>query len=293
MNFMEACHKRRIRGRPRIGSWKAQTMLSRQKLPFPLQRAARREFFARPTGWLIVTALLWCVCLILFHVGHSLDLAVAQSFFQQEACRQGDAGALTGGRICGYFPYGREMLLIGIRKLFFFLPATLGLVILYLLLKNLSHHGATYCDRKTRDYSIALTSLLLGPYLLVNLIIKQVSSRPRPYDTDLFGGHNLFMAAGDFGGACMKNCSFVSGEAAGMGWVACLVVLLPKRLRPLLAPPIILLSLLASGLRVAFGGHYLSDVMLGWLASVAVYAAVAAYFEMSHRARKQSFSTLL
>src|SRR5690606_1953513 len=90
-----------------------------------------------------------------------------------------------------------------------------------------------------RRYSLSLLALALGPYILVNLLLKSFSGRPRPDETNLFAGDHTFMPAGSFAGQCDNNCSFVSGEAAGAGWVACLVPLLPARFRPFLAPPIL------------------------------------------------------
>ncbi|TWF56802.1 phosphatase PAP2 family protein [Neorhizobium alkalisoli] len=258
-------------------------------LPFPLQQSARRHFFAGATGWLAVLATAWCLLLALFHAFPQIDIMVAEAFFRETACNGANAKAV----ICGFFPYSKDPGLILVRKILFYLPGACGLYLLYRLLDNFQHHGATYCWRKARDYSIALTALLIGPYLLVNLVIKQISNRPRPYDTDLFGGSSAFTAAGDFAGACMRNCSFISGEAAGTGWMACLIVLLPKHLRLTFGPPLIAISLVSPALRLAFGGHYLSDVMLGWLSAPVVYAAVALRYEMSQRGRKQCPPTIL
>ncbi|UIK06770.1 phosphatase PAP2 family protein [Neorhizobium galegae] len=251
--------------------------------------AAVRRFFARPKGWFIVLMALWWVLLAVFYLVPQIDLAVARAFFAQAACGE----AIEQGQVCGSFPYGGETVFVLIRRVLFYLPALVAIYLLYRLIANLQHHGKTYSPRKTRDYSIALISFLIGPYVLVNLILKQVSNRPRPYETDFFGGKDVFTSAGDFGGACAGNCSFISGEAAGAGWLACLTILLPKPLRPVLGPPLIAISLISPALRTSFGGHYFSDVTLGWLSSLVVYAAVAACFEMSQRRRKRNSQTNL
>ncbi|WP_117194169.1 phosphatase PAP2 family protein [Rhizobium terrae] len=252
-------------------------------------RAATRRLFARPAVWFVVLMLLWWLLLAVFYLVPEIDLAVARAFFEEAACGQ----AVEEGRVCGSFPYGTQVLFVVIRQILFYLPSLTAIYILYRLIANLQHHGATYSPRKTRDYSIALTSFLIGPYVLVNLLLKEISDRPRPYQTDLFGGRNVFMPAGDFQGACTGNCSFISGEAAGAGWMACLVVMLPKPLRAVLGPPLIAVSLISPALRTSFGGHYLSDVTLGWLSSLVVYAGIAACFEMSQRRRKRKQPTNL
>lgn len=233
----------------------------------------------RPQYWFLAFSALWIVLFAIFNLFPKLDLLASNIFYREAACRFPEMVE----RICGYFPYSQQGILAVIRKIFFYAPAIAAIWLLVRLLNNFQHHGATYCRKKTRELSVALISFVAGPLFLVNSIIKEVSNRPRPRQTDLFGGSESFFAAGNFGGTCTGNCSFVSGEAASAGWLACLVLLLPAPLRPLLGPPIIVLSLLSSYLRVAFGGHYLSDVMLGWLSSLVVYAAVAAYFEMSQQ----------
>ena len=255
----------------------------------PHWRIATRRFFARPTGWLLTLMILWWVLLATFYLFPQIDLAVAHAFFEEAVCGQ----AVDQGRVCGSFPYGAETVFVVIRRILFYLPSLTAIYILYRLIANLQHHGATYSPRKTRDYSIALIAFLIGPYVLVNLILKQISNRPRPYETDLFGGGEAFVPAGDFQGACVGNCSFISGEAAGAGWLACLIVLLPKPLRPVLGPPLIAVSLVSPALRTSFGGHYFSDVTLGWLSSLVIYAGVAACFEMSQRRGKQNSQTNL
>jgi len=248
-----------------------------------------RQLFSKPSGWFVVLMGAWWLLLALFYVFPQIDLFISEAFFIKGIC-----GSLTAeSRICGSFPYSAHASFIVIRRILFYLPAAVALYILYRLIANLQHHGATYCRRKTRDCSIAVTAFLLGPLVLVNMILKEVSDRPRPYQTDLFGGRDLFRPAGDFQGACVNNCSFISGEAAGAGWMACLIVLLPKPLRPVLGPPLIVISLVSPALRVSFGGHYLSDAALGWLSSLVIYAGIAAYYEMSQRPRKRELQTNL
>lgn len=249
--------------------------------PFSGRRA--RVLFRRPVTWLITLMAAWWFLLAIFYAFPNLDIHVARTFFTETAC----SAELAAGRICGDFPYSQQWLLVMIRKFFFYLPVSVASVLLILLIRNLQHHGATYSAAATRRYAIALISFVAGPYVLVNLVLKTISGRPRPYQTDLFGGPDIFTAAGTLDGACTNNCSFISGEAAGAGWLVCLIVLLPPRLRPVLGPPLFAICLIPPALRLSFGGHYLSDVMLGFLSSCVVYAAVATYFQMTQPEKKQ------
>ena len=245
--------------------------------------------FANPTTWFVVLLVLWFALLALFYFVPEIDIAVSHLFFEPEAC----GATAEAGRICGHFPHARLKLLVAIRQILFYLPVVVAVYFVYQLIANLKHKGPGYNWRKTRDYSTALVSLVVGPYLLVNLFLKQISNRPRPYETDIFGGREFFTPAGDFSGACDGNCSFVSGEAAGAGWIACLIVLMPKRLRLVVGIPLIILSFVSPMLRTFFGGHFFSDVVLGWLSSPVVFAGVAICFQMSQRAIKQNPETTL
>ena len=256
----------------------------------PFSPSARSAIWLTgPKGWFLILSTLWLCLLALFHAFPQIDVAIAQAFFSQSACVTGD----LPGRICGEFSPSTDFLLQIVRRVLFYMPVFFAIVLIVVLIKNLQQHGATYCAERTKNCWIALTALIAGPYLLVNLILKSVSGRPRPYETDMFGGDKLFAAAGSFDGSCYNNCSFISGEAAGAGWVACLIVFVPAQFRPLVAPPLIIVTLISPALRVSFGGHYFSDALLGFLSSAVVYAGVTAYFEMTQAEKKRAHSTVL
>ncbi len=107
--------------------------------------------------------------------------------------------------------------------------------------------------------------MAIGPGLVVNLGLKDHAHRPRPIQTTEFGGPFEFRPWYRFDGACRTNCSFVSGEGAEAFWMVAPASLAPP---PLQAPAVagaLLFGVLTSLLRMAFGGHYLSDVILAAL----------------------------
>jgi lipid A 4'-phosphatase len=118
----------------------------------------------------------------------------------------------------------------------------------------------------------------------VNGLFKSYWGRPRPVATDLFGGDHPFVTAGQLSEACAKNCSFISGEAASIFWLVCLIPLLPARYRRSGTAVIIAIAVFTAALRIAFGGHYLSDVVLGGLSTIIVFAALAVLVEWVARA---------
>jgi membrane-associated PAP2 superfamily phosphatase len=113
-------------------------------------------------------------------------------------------------------------------------------------------------------------SLILGPGLIVNLGLKDHSHRPRPVHVQEFGGDQEFRPWWRFDGACHKNCAFASGEAASGFWMLAPALIAPPPWRGLAVAGALVYGFVTSALRVAFGGHFLSDVLFGGLISALV-----------------------
>ena len=109
-----------------------------------------------------------------------------------------------------------------------------------------------------------ISTFILGPGLVVNAFFKNMWGRPRPRQTDIFGGDLPFIGVWQPTNNCDSNCSFVSGEASASIWLLVLVFIAPKAWRTPLATAIGILVFLLSANRVAFGGHYFSDTLLSW-----------------------------
>ncbi len=101
----------------------------------------------------------------------------------------------------------------------------------------------------------------LGPGLLVNGLLKALWARPRPRMLVEFGGVHDFMAWWDPTGTCIKNCSFVSGEASAAFAALALAALVPSPLRYTAIGTALLYGACVSFIRVAVGAHFLSDVL--------------------------------
>lgn len=134
---------------------------------------------------------------------------------------------------------------------------------------------------QTRDWAFQALVFLLGPGLMVNGLLKRLWGRARPFITQDFGGHAQFSRAWDFADQCTRNCSFVSGEAAGATALAISICAMLRANRGWLSPlayqlglgVALLLPLVTAWQRMAAGRHYLSDVVLGCLL-VCLLAAV-------------------
>jgi membrane-associated phospholipid phosphatase len=133
-----------------------------------------------------------------------------------------------------------------------------------------------YLSARTAVY--LTPAYLLGPGLLVNVILKNHWGRPRPGEVIEFGGTLPFVNWWDPGGACPSNCSFISGEAAAAAWLFGPAMLAPPRWRPLTMSLAAAFFVLTSGLRLATGGHFLTDVVIAGLSSVLVLLALRPLF---------------
>jgi membrane-associated phospholipid phosphatase len=116
-----------------------------------------------------------------------------------------------------------------------------------------------------RQLAFLIATMAIGPGLIVNLGLKDHTHRPRPVQTDEFGGKYEFRPWYRFDGECRHNCSFVSGEGSEAFWMVAPATLAPPPAQPLLVAGALLFGVLTSLLRMAFGGHYLSDVILAAL----------------------------
>ncbi|MFN3668984.1 MAG: phosphatase PAP2 family protein [Brevundimonas sp.] len=120
-----------------------------------------------------------------------------------------------------------------------------------------------------------LSCLVVGPGLLVNGLLKEHWGRPRPNGTDIFGGEAPFQKVWVISEWCERNCSFVSGEASSAAWLVAAALIAPRRVRTAATALAAIYAFALSINRVAFGGHWLSDVLLAWLLSALVFTALA------------------
>ncbi|MBN8994179.1 MAG: phosphatase PAP2 family protein [Rhizobiales bacterium] len=129
-----------------------------------------------------------------------------------------------------------------------------------------------------RDFWFVLSTLAIASGVVVNLVFKNNWGRPRPFNVDVFGGDLPFVGAWHMSSYCQRNCSFVSGEASSAIWLLTLLVLVPVAWRPTATRIILALVAIFSLNRIAFGGHFLSDVLLSWWMSLAIILALYRFF---------------
>jgi lipid A 4'-phosphatase len=124
-----------------------------------------------------------------------------------------------------------------------------------------------------------LVTLALAAGVLTNLGFKSYWGRPRPVVVTQFNGPDQFVPWWDPRGSCGRNCSFFSGEGATAFWTYAPAALTPPAWRPLAYAAATLFGVTTSVLRMAFGGHFFSDVaaaglvtfIVVWLAYAFIY----------------------
>lgn len=124
-----------------------------------------------------------------------------------------------------------------------------------------------------RRAMVLIAGLALGSGLVVNGLLKAQWGRARPIQIDAFGGEAAFTGAWRMSDQCLSNCSFVSGEGSSAAWmVAAVALMTPPAARAWLLPLAIAYGWALSLNRIAFGGHFLSDVLLSWALTALVLA---------------------
>jgi len=106
-----------------------------------------------------------------------------------------------------------------------------------------------------------ISTMILAPGLLANVLLKDHWGRPRPIDVTQFGGSDQFVAWWDPRGTCPSNCAFVSGDVSGAVWTMAPAALTPPQWRALAYGAALALGAGMAAIRVMAGAHFPSDVI--------------------------------
>ena len=222
--------------------------------------------------WLLFVFALTMMALFFFRLTPELDLYVARLAFTPRPCPE-----TTTAIVCGVFDLQFDNLLNNLREISLRMPTIVGLGISIYMIYQILFNPNTSAE-EIRKISFVVWSVLLATVVLVNLILKELWGRPRPFQVDILGGDQPFVLPGTISDYCDSNCSFVSGEASSATWLFTLLVFLPKRWRLASAAVLTGYMVFFSGLRIAFGRHFLSDVVLSVLFTFCIIAALNLLF---------------
>lgn len=217
-------------------------------VPLLMRGAAVRFAERAETGPIGLLAQLLLTFSFLFMAVPAIDLGVARWF------------AVAGQG----FPLQDDPALMGLREL----HRLSTLALLAAAVASLFVAAASLPSRwvmRPHKAVFVLSVYALGPGLLVNLVLKNLFGRARPRELAEFGGQLDFSAPWQFAGACSGNCSFTSGEAASAAAMLAVALIVPRAMRARVLLALGVPAVLFSLNRIAFGGHFLSDVVLSWL----------------------------
>jgi lipid A 4'-phosphatase len=200
------------------------------------------------------------VLCLLFSAWPELDLRVSAAFYSPESGFAGQRSALVRGiyDAVPWFGRGSGLLALGVALVWWRRPGLLG--------------------RRTWRRVVALgLAMAVGTGVMVNGVFKEGWGRARPVAVSEFGGQARFTPALRQTNQCRTNCSFVSGHSAtGFTLLAVGLFAAPAtRRRWWLVGGVA--GLLVGAVRIAQGGHFLSDVLFSgvivWICCAAVREA--------------------
>lgn len=194
-------------------------------------------------------------------VGPNIDLAVANLFYDPTSFR----------RFVGIAnPY-----LIPLREHGMIAIGTCALIVILALMSYLPGRLPSVPPRA----AIALTlSLIIGPGIMVNGILKPYGGRPRPVEVTQFGGNLQFVDWWNPTGSCRSNCSFMSGEATTAAWMVGPAMLVPPPWRTVAIGAALVFAGVVGALRIVAGAHFFTDVLVGILAMIVIVLTVNRLF---------------
>jgi lipid A 4'-phosphatase len=209
-------------------------------------------------GFLLSFIALGLALAALFAVYPSWDMRVAEWFFDPQSAE---------------FPVAVSHEWNVVRRAANWVPFLLLLPALFILLRKLIFPS----ERMLMEPSIMLYllgSFLIGPGLTSNVLLKENWGRPRPNAVQQFAGAATFQPWWRPSGTCKRNCSFVSGEASQAFWTMAPASLAPPQVRPFALGGAVVFGTAVGSLRVVFGRHFVTDVVLAGLITLLVVVAL-------------------
>ena len=222
--------------------------------------------------WATAVVLFSAIILVVFRTFPNIDIFVTQLAYANLPCA--DETTIS---TCGWFPLQYNFILHDARKISLQIPYIAISGVAIFLMYHLFFKPLT-TGLELGKIALVIWTLIVATVGIINLGLKEIWGRPRPFDVDRFGGDHPFVLPGTISDYCSRNCSFVSGEASSAAWLLVLLVFVPKGWRVPTGVLLAAYALFFSGLRVAVGKHFLSDVTMSVLITFSVYFVLKAVF---------------
>ncbi len=202
-----------------------------------------KQFFQQRGARALVVALVFGV---LFYLFPTIDIAASLLFYENgEWLLRADSPVL-------WWSY-RALPIIG--KLLF-AAILLGFILSFFKrFKKLAKHQ--------RYFLFLLIAALLGPVILTESA-KYFYARPRPINSDAFGGAFPFRSCFELADRTQKNYSMVSGHVSAASFIFGFFWFWPEKRRRRAFLWASLLPIAVAFSRLMPGGHYLSDCIFGF-----------------------------
>ncbi|MDX2224072.1 MAG: phosphatase PAP2 family protein [Rhodospirillaceae bacterium] len=208
-----------------------------------------------PSRWLLAV-------LLVFMFFPGLDIGAARLFWG------GEAGAWTGGGLIEFFRRVVPTVIVG------------SFVFCVVLWVAGIWYQQWFWGLTTPRMIYLMSTLVVGPGLTVETLLKPNWGRARPKDITVFGGTADFTPPLWIADECTRNCSFVSGHAAVAFWVTAYGFILNDRWRwPAVAAGILFGGVMGL-MRMMQGAHFLSDIV--W-AGILVLGVNATFYTLIFR----------
>jgi membrane-associated PAP2 superfamily phosphatase len=184
------------------------------------------------------------------------------------------------------FALAENPVIVGLRNLNSAVDIVIGIVLVAsIVIMRIYPNRAPPVSLRTIVFLVA--TFLVVPVLIANGVFKEHWSRPRPSHVTEFGGPAHFVAWWDPRGTCQRGCSFFSGEVAAAAWTAAPAILAPASVAPLAIAGAMVFTVAIAIVRMAQGGHFLSDAAFGALLTwLSIWLAYNLGYR--HRSKKHS-----
>jgi lipid A 4'-phosphatase len=194
---------------------------------------------------LAIYAALVVLAVLVFTAAPQIDLAVAGWFYHGE--------------------FSNDATLHFIFRAVYWITDALAILLVAALIAVLVRKRPVFgLDRLATTFLIV--SLAIGPGLVVNSALKDHWARARPSQVVEFGGAKQFTPALLPADQCDRNCSFPAGHPAiGFYFLSFALLIAATRPRRIVFGGAILAGSLLGLMRIAQGGHFLSDVVFSGL----------------------------
>lgn len=211
-----------------------------------VQKAISKTADDRPRNLLAQALILLGFVSLIFAAVPELDLIVTRLFWQPAAG----------------FEFNENSFLIAFRDANRFLPWIVTGTAVALLIPSPFLRYLKY-PPEPHKLLFVIIFFAAGPGLGVHLI-KILVGRARPRALEEFGGDAVFTPPWQLTDECVRNCSFISGEAASAFALLTLVVFVAPRYRTLYLGAVGIVAAAFAFNRVMLGAHFLSDVVIAW-----------------------------